>query len=177
MGSCFSHLSLWNWDLTEVIGASKALKYTEVLDLILGEGILYGCPWALGKGHEGKEHYDPTTATSIQLLTLPWSFLSLSMFLLTQIFPCFGVYGSSAAFPCPSDGSLHADVAGCGSGSPWELVLLGVTAVSWELFWQGFFNLVHFGKFPDCLFLPPCRLTANMHIALICSSNETQLYL
>lgn len=173
LGSCFPHLSLWNWDLTEVTGTSKAHKYTEVLDLILGEGSLYGCSWALGKGHEGKEHYEQIIPISIQLLTLPWSFLSLSMLLLSQIFPCFGVYSSNAAFPCPSDGSLHADLP----GSPWELVLLGVTAVSWELFWQGFFNPVHFGKFPDCLFLSPCRLTANMHIALICSSNETQLYL
>lgn len=40
----------------EVIATSKALKYTEVPDLILGEGSLYGCPWALGKGHEGKEY-------------------------------------------------------------------------------------------------------------------------
>lgn len=30
-------------------------------------------------------HFHPAV-----LLTLPWSFLSLSMFLLTQIFPCFG---------------------------------------------------------------------------------------
>lgn len=40
----------------EVIATSKALKYTEVPDLIVGEGSLYGCPWALGKGHEGKEY-------------------------------------------------------------------------------------------------------------------------
>lgn len=99
------------------------------------------------------------------------------MFLLTQIFLCFGVCCSNAAFPCLSDGSLPTDIPECGSGSPWELVLLDVTAVTWELFWQGFFNLVHLGKYPDCLFLPPCRLTANMHIALICSLNETQLYL
>lgn len=26
-----------NWDLTEVIGTSKALRYTEVLDFIRGE--------------------------------------------------------------------------------------------------------------------------------------------
>lgn len=26
-----------NWDLTEVIGTGKALRYTEVLDSILGE--------------------------------------------------------------------------------------------------------------------------------------------
>lgn len=141
LGSCFSHLSLWNCNLTEVLGPSKALKHTEVEDLILGEGNLYGFPWASGKGHEGKEHCDPRIAIPSSCSFDPALVFSVLINVLVDPnLPLLWIYGSNAAFPCPSDGSLHADVPGCGSGSPWGLVLLGVTAVSWELFWQGFFN-------------------------------------
>lgn len=121
LGSCFSYLSLWNWDLTKVTGPSKALKYTEVLDLILGEGSLDGCPWTLGKGHEGKENYDPIM---IQLLTLPWCFLSLSMFL-SQIFPCFGVYSSMQPSLAPLMGACMQRYLGVGLALPgsWPFLL------------------------------------------------------